>query len=182
MAEGSGAEIVLDPTWRQIVDAEKVVASKRFRSTVSSGSVRLRVKVSCPQLPGKCMVYVRLLQQLVENYSCILTYQPPFDEPIRVLRVNGPHGGHRNPDGRVLFVPHLHRARPAREHVAPTPRLKIDHALDLEPRYRSLVFGWDLFCRTIKLAPHKRLAEVIGEMYSEVAQGTFDDPFAAPDN
>ncbi len=60
-------------------------------------------------LEGRFSVYVRVNVSLPEMFSVGIIYTPPKGSTTVLLRVNGDHGTHRNPDGSVVTGPHVHK-------------------------------------------------------------------------
>ncbi len=79
-------------------------ARKKSQSAYRAWDLLLRAN-----LPGQLFVYVRTNVDLPESFSVGLRYHPPQGAPSVLLRVNGDHGGHRNPDGtRFSSGAHVH--------------------------------------------------------------------------
>lgn len=170
----------MGPSWSQLVAVPKTVASVRLRTKSHPGHRGIDVVLSCD--PGYALTAaVRVNVRLLESFSAILRYEPPRSRPLVVLRVNGDHGEHAVPGEPPISGPHIHRASPEQEPLPLHDRFKPKHADPIDAKYRSLPFAWELFCRTVNIAPHERLARVVARLYNEIAQADIDELFNATD-
>ena len=127
------------------------------------------------------MVYVRRDTDLAEDFSIGLRYeQPGSRRPIVVLRFNGDHGGHRNPNGtRIDEGPHVHA--PTVEEL----RLAVDEAefRPHGPRYATasppglahFPAAWDAFCQAAGIAENPEVAAYFQRRNNQLQQTCFVD-------
>jgi hypothetical protein len=125
-------------------------------------------------------VYVRRDTDLAEDFSIGLRYEQPGIRPIVVLRFNGDHGGHRNPDGtRIDEGPHVHA--PTLEEF----RLAVDEA-EFQPHGRRYAMAsprrlahfpaaWDAFCRAAAIAEDAEVAAYFQRRNNQLQQTSFMD-------
>lgn len=100
--------------------------------------------------PGEFIAYVRVPSNLPEEWSVGLRYAMSGERPAVLLRMNGNHGAHMNPDrSRFSHGPHIHRpmeielARPLATGQWPEgPK----YAEVLAPKFQHIVNGWHELC------------------------------------
>lgn len=123
-------------------------------SRQASRNVVVRVLADCE---GALTVRARVNENLSEIYSFVLGYALKGRKPVVLVRMNGKHGLHRNPDGKILpSKPHIHF--PSDEELQ-LPVAAIDWingppwAIELDDRHLALSVGWATFTQYARL-PH----------------------------
>lgn len=114
-------------------------------------------------VPGDLIAFIRVHKSLYENYSIGLLLRSHV-----LVRVNGVHGTHINPDKTRVTGPHLHLDPPAKLDRPPTslPRGS-DWATPLSPQHSALPQGWLTFCHQVSLAPSDEADDLIQHMYDQ---------------
>lgn len=128
---------------------------------------------------GRFVVFLRINDRLMESFTLGLRYQEPKMEPAVLIRVNGGHGMHGNPDGTVIEDgPHLHA--PTDEELLEFPPVSAwaggpKMAIALEPKYRNLEFAWQLLSLRCSIAPSETVAKFMSERSAKIDQVTVED-------
>ena len=97
-------------------------------------------------MPGMFVAFIRINCALAEDFSVGLRYHPEVGSPCVLLRVNGDHGMHGNPDGTVLSGPHVHAPTPAELGLLVTPGLWPEgprHATTWAPQTLTILAAWN---------------------------------------
>jgi hypothetical protein len=164
-------------TFRQILSAPKVITAQRIRPQSKAGHIGVGVDLSCPSIAGELSVVIRLNEALTESFSIVLRYEYEHSPVIAVLRVNGDHGQHRNPDGILVSGPHVHRPLEAELDTAPMPAFEPRFAEPVAPHHAQSPYAWALFLERAAIAPHEKMASRIAKMHTTFSQESFDDLF-----
>jgi len=128
----------------------------------------LAVAAGCP---GSFHVYVRVLRALNENFSVGLRFAAPGAGETVLLRVNGDHGAHRNPDGAMIAEgPHVHSFRSPSREQAPRPGADARWAWPLSPDHLALPTAWRTFCSLVALTTDEKVDRKIASLYASSAQ------------
>jgi hypothetical protein len=145
--------------------------SRVFRaSTRDIEHARLDLELAA-ECPGRFHVFVRVLRTLSENFSVGLRYFSAGAGETVLLRVNGDHGSHRNPDGAIILEgPHLHSFRPPLLNEAPRPSTHLRWASPLPPDHVALPAAWRTFCGQIAFIPDSKVDRIIGKLCASLAQ------------
>jgi hypothetical protein len=135
--------------------------------------VRLDIELAAAA-PGRFVVFVRVLRALSENFSIGLRYEEAGLCNTVLLRVNGDHGSHRNPDGSYFPEgPHVHTFRnPARE-LPPRSGAEAKWAWPLPPEHVSLIRAWKTFSSLVFLSEDTKVDKRIYSLYTSLAQLQF---------
>jgi hypothetical protein len=145
------------PTLKELVEVGKAVAEGPVSRTKSPPTQKdLNFKLAHPtasNVPGTFSIFVRLNTALPDSFSVGLVYESPTVKPLTILRVNGSHAPHKNPDGSVVprNTAHIHQPyaeQPAKEVWA---GFSADWALQLPPI--TLIQAWDLLLSTAHVTP-----------------------------
>jgi hypothetical protein len=92
---------------------KRAIGKPREKKKASPAFRQWSIALECEGVDGRFSVAVRTNATLAESFSLVLCYQPPKGRTTVLLRVNGPHGRHRNPDGSILDGgPHAHLPTP----------------------------------------------------------------------
>jgi hypothetical protein len=128
----------------------------------------LELEAACP---GTFHVFVRVLFALNENFSVGLRFAAPGAGDTVLLRVNGDHGSHRNPDGGVIGEgPHVHSFQSPVRDQAPGPGTEARWAWPLPPDHLALPTAWRTFCGLIALTSTTKVDRRIVTLYASTAQ------------
>lgn len=145
------------PTFRELLEAPKSVASPASARNVSKPGHRgIEVNLDVPSMPESFRAVLRVNERLVERFSCILTFEARGLPTLALVRVNGDHGTHRNPDGSLITGPHIHL--PADLSASPEASCELELAEPIDRRYAVMTFAWDFFCQRISVQTHNNVA------------------------
>jgi hypothetical protein len=162
------------PTFRQLLEAPKVVASPaRARNVSKPGHRGIEVKLDAPTVTGSFRAVLRVNERMVERFSCILTYEDRGLPTLALLRVNGDHGIHRNPDGTVITGPHIHF--PANLSASPEVDSEPEAADVIDQRNAVMTFAWDYFCQQVNVHMPNNVAKAVGRLHTALSQGSLDE-------
>lgn len=121
--------------------------------------------------PGKLVGFVRANSMLSESFTIGLRYHAANLAPSILLRVNGDHGRHPNPDGtEVTSGPHLHTPSYGHLHLPPDPTQREEWAVPLDPSCTHLPAAWRIFCETANVTPDHRIAKLLAAVHASGAQ------------
>ena len=142
-----------------LIAPKRVVATKLLRKNKAHPS-HLEWDVDLEStVAGRFTLSVRVNRALPESFSIVLRFAPELGPPSVLVRVNGDHGPHRDPDGKVLAGgPHLHaptdaeRALPLEPGQWPQGPQYVDA---LDPSYSAPSLAWQKMTETaaIERAP-----------------------------
>jgi hypothetical protein len=139
------------PTIADLIAAPKAVKKVLRASGEASENVRLDVALES-ELDGQFFVFVRVLRALNENFSIGLRYELAGFGNVVLLRVNGDHGGHKNPDGGLIPEgPHVHSFRPPLREAPPRAGAEARWAWPLPADHLALPTAWRTFCDLVSL-------------------------------
>jgi hypothetical protein len=121
------------------------------------------------EIGGVLVVGIRINVDLPESFSLLLRYQPHEGPAAILLRVNGDHGPHKNPDGRrFLEGSHVHAPLEADLDlplsVAGAWAEGPPFATPLEPQIVRLTEGWRVLSERatiLQTAENRRIIEKI---------------------
>ena len=151
-----------------LLDAPKELGKAHQKRKSHAEHEELDFDVTSP-VAGRFIVFVRVPVVLVESFSIGLRWVGD-DGGAVLLRLNGDHGTHGNPDGtKVADVAHLH---------APTAQERAgDLVAGYEPRFATALTGcstlpeaWERFCLEAKLAPGSKAGHIITRLHEQGAQ------------
>lgn len=131
---------------------------------------RLDLQLSA-SIAGTFFVFVRVLRALNENFSIGLRYEEAGFGNVVLLRVNGDHGPHRNPDGgRIAEGPHIHTFRSPARDAAPRSGAEAKWAWPLAAEHLALPVAWRTFCSQVCLESDTKVDKKIATLYTSLAQ------------
>ena len=168
----------------ELLELEKWVAGEqpkpRKASHLGHQGWNIGLEVADPDA-GSFTVIVRVNQVLHESFTVGLRYQERGSQALMLLRVNGDHGGHGNPDGsRIESGPHLH-APTAAERLLPPPvrdwSTGPPTALPLAVEHNNLLVAWNRLIAEGNIRPSEAISKfmsgVQGRLAQLVAEGLF---------
>lgn len=99
----------------ELIACEKHIVGTSTKSlAVRQGNKRRSLTLRASSDDHRFEVFMRQLIALPEEYSVGLVYRTRYaHDPIVLLRFNGDHGYHKNPDRSVISGQHIHRATAA---------------------------------------------------------------------
>lgn len=152
-----------------LVAIPKTVARAFRTSTRDAEHVRLDLELAA-SCPGTFHVFVRVLRALSESFSIGLRYEAQPGDTV-LLRVNGDHGRHRNPDGGFLIEgPHVHSFVPPSRDAPPRPAAEARWAWPLPTENLALPRAWSTFQRAVALTSTAEVDRKIARLYTELSQ------------
>lgn len=161
-------------TVRQLIEVSKRAIPPARKVTKSNKAFRawdLHVEAD---IPARLIVYIRVNVDITENFSIGLRYQPNNGAPIVLVRVNGDHGPHGNPDGtRFSEGSHVHFPLPGElDHVAEPGMWKggPPHARLLGPIVIPLTEGWRIFTERVSIQNTDKTLAFIAKIGLDVDQ------------
>jgi len=159
-------------SFRGLLTVPKEIKASKPRTKTHPGHLRIDLPLQS-EIPG-LTAFVRQSTALTESFSIGLLYEVTGREPIIVLRVNGDHGRHRNPDGTVFRGPHVHEPRGSELDLEPWRGFEPKYARTIDGQYRILVNAWDLFCQLVAILPSEPVARHLGRIHTQLAQEVLD--------
>lgn len=163
------------PTYAQLLAVPKTMAST-VKPRVASKPGHRGIDVAImSDMPGTFGAFIRVSARLVEHFSCGLVYEAEGLPVVTVLRVNGDHGGHTNPDGAKVSGAHIHW--PNDMQALPAAGDQPQHGEAIDAANNVLPFAWSRFCSVINLVPHQNVARAVSRLHTALAQGSLDDFF-----
>lgn len=127
------------------------------------------------ELPGKFYAFVRVRRALKENFSIGLRYLDGDGGDIVLLRVNGDHGKHRNPDGGILaFGAHVHGFRGPIRELPPRNRGEAKWAWPISPDHLALPVAWRTFCVLAQIESAQKVEREVAKLYTSLSQLSFE--------
>jgi hypothetical protein len=159
-----------DPSVADLLAIPKTV-SRVFRvSTQDAEHARLDIELAAA-CAGAFHVYVRVLRALNENFSVGLRLVQTGVGDTVLLRVNGDHGGHRNPDGGAIAQgPHVHTFRAPLRDQPPRPGADARWAWPLPADHLALPTAWRTFCALVALTSCAKVDRKVAKLYASSAQ------------
>lgn len=154
----------------ELLDAPKILeGSSRRKPKAQPGYHDLDFEVTS-STSGKFVVFIRVNAALIESFSIGLRWVGEDVGGLILLRLNGDHGGHANPDGsRFEEGAHLHA--PAAE------ERQLEACAGFEPRFATLVpecsmlsAAWERFCEYAGVTSHPRLDALVRQIQASGAQ------------
>ena len=101
-------------------------------------------------IKGALISYIRINVELPESFSIGLRYHPKAGAPTVLLRVNGDHGPHKNPDRSRFFEgSHIHEPHGIEMDLTASTVNWAEvppYAILLTPQILSVTEGWRIFC------------------------------------
>lgn len=159
-------------SFRELLTIPKEVKATKPRTKTHPGHLRIDLPLHS-EFAG-LTAFVRQSTALIESFSIGLLYEVTGREPIIILRVNGDHGRHRNPDGTVFSGPHVHEPRDIDLDREPWRGFEPKYARTIDGQYRMLGSAWDLFCQLAAVLPNEPVARHLGRIHTQLAQEVLD--------
>lgn len=129
------------------------------------------VALSVQGIPGKLVVYVRTNIALIESFSIGLRLELPGQKAAVLVRVNGDHGPHRNPDKTRVSGPHIHGPTAAEAASDVIPGFDPVFARSLDPAAAGrLPDAWAIFCQEAGIAYDAGAHAIVGRMHATGSQ------------
>jgi hypothetical protein len=158
------------PTIAALIAAPNGVQKVLPASGENPENIRLDVALKS-ELDGQFFVFVRVLRALNENFSIGLRYELGGFGSVVLLRVNGDHGGHKNPDGGVISEgPHVHTFRSPQRDRPPRAGAEARWAWPLPADHLALPTAWRTFCGLVALVSNAKVDKKIAALYTSTAQ------------
>lgn len=158
------------PTIAELIAAPKAVEKVLRSAGESPENLRFDIALSSG-LEGQFFVFVRVLRALNESFSIGLRYELGGFGNVVLLRVNGDHGGHRNPDGGFIREgPHIHTFRPPLRDKPPRAGAEARWAWPLPAEHLALPTAWRAFCQLVSLTSTAKVDKKIARLYTSTAQ------------
>jgi len=124
--------------------------------------------------PGRFQAFVRVKRVLKENFSIGLRYLDDDGGDAILIRVNGDHGGHRNPDGGVILSgPHVHGFRGPTLELPPRNRAEPRWAWPIAPDHLALPMAWRTFCDLANVRSERKFEREVAKLYTSSRQLSF---------
>lgn len=153
--------------------AKRVGLTSRPRVKPNLGHVELtmglEVDAESPE-DGAFEVRVRMNRRLSECFSLVLLYRDAEGAIVTLLRVNGSHGGHTNPDGIRIDGPHVHALGPDDINAGARPDARAKWAFPVDVIHNRIDFAWVLFRQLASIQSTTGIDSKIGKMQTEGAQ------------
>jgi len=126
------------------------------------------------EAPGKFQSFIRVKRAMKEHFSIGLRYLDDEGAHVVLLRVNGDHGRHRNPDGGlILSGPHVHGFRGPLRELPPQDRVEARWAWPLPADHLALPVAWRTFCSLVHLESERKYDRKVAELYTSWRQLSF---------
>ena len=156
--------------YMRCVMAPKRVTSRRPR--VSTRGLNVEVDLAIEWAgggPGRFTTYVRQQTDLMEKFSVGLRWEMPRRGDVHIVRVNGQHGPHQNPDGSVVAdCMHAHYWRLAEP---PLMDRQPKWAVALPGNRRCNVAGaWDALCAIANISCDPTIDRVVNDLLKQASQ------------
>jgi hypothetical protein len=113
---------------------------------------------------GEFTVFLRLHTRYLEMFSIGLRYATPGQRDVVLIRVNGDHGSHKNPDGTIVSGPHLHMPTVNQDPTELRSKGPAT-AASLDPRCNNLPAAWSKFRELISLSPQAEVDRLVVRLY-----------------
>jgi hypothetical protein len=126
--------------------------------------------------PASFEVRFRQHVELPEDFSFVLLARVPGISPFALLRVNGDHGPHRNPDGTLIEGgPHVHEPAPLEVRLLPADRFQPRYAWPLEAACLAPALAWERFKAFVNLSPDEKVDRVFRRLDNVIQMDLFED-------
>jgi hypothetical protein len=142
-------------TVRQLVEVPKRAIPPARKVNKSNKAFRAWDLHIESKIQARIIAYVRISVDLPESFSIGLRYQPDSGAPSVLVRVNGDHGPHKNPDGtRFSEGSHIHFPLLEELYLTAEPGMwkgGPPHATLLGPIVIPLTEGWRIFAERVNI-------------------------------
>lgn len=147
----------------------------RVRNVSHAGHQGWNIKLDAlAAAPGEFRVFLRVNLTLPEQFSIGLVYEEPGRSAVVLVRLNGDHGFHPNPNGTsIQDGPHLHSPTAAERLLEPPDREWANgpaHATQLSPDHNHLAVAWKKFSQEVTLAASEHVSAHMSKVYAELLQ------------
>jgi hypothetical protein len=141
------------------------------------------IKVSAAgAAPGEFKAFLRVNSKLPEQFSIGLVYEEPGIVPVVLVRVNGDHGRHPNPDGTVIEEgPHIHAPNDAERLLPPPARAWSNGpamATALGPDHNHLAIAWKRFAQEVTISENSDISGFMSGVHEKLSQLVAEDLFS----
>lgn len=154
-----------------VLSVPKTIVSVRQKRKSKLVQRQLDIELSSP-LDGRFAAFVRVNTFLMESFSIGLTYTPRKSRTLILVRVNGDHGLHQNPDGThdCDNKPHLHF--PTTEEITRVvpSRFEPKYAKPLEGDARNLADAWGIFLNAANVKTDDKFDRIIAGLHDRGEQ------------
>ena len=155
------------PTVGELLALPKsVVLPAKPKAKANQAHREIDLDVEAPGVAGRFVVFVRVNIHLSESFSIGLMYHSIGKETAMLLRMNGDHGGHQNPDGsRIEEGPHLHAPTPDEALQDPAPHFEPKMATSVTAEQAGVLSdAWLFFCQAAKIGNPAIVADLMKQM------------------
>ncbi len=120
-------------------------------------------------------MFVRVNNELAESFSLGLTYEAPGIRRAPILRVNGDHGSHTNPDKtRIVCGPHIHYPVESVLDLPADGDRHDEYAVQLPDDVRTPMLAWPVFRAKANIEEDARLHLYLQRVRGSVGGGQMD--------
>jgi hypothetical protein len=167
----------MPPTVRELLAAPKEAVSPARTKRKAHPAYRAWDITLSVQMQGTFIAWIRTNVDLPEEFSIGLRYQPLMGPSSVLLRVNGDHGRHRNPDKSMFEEgPHVHAPTEAEldGHVEPGMWQEGPPFATVLPRLvLPLGEGWRIFAERANIVQTEELHRAVARLSTETDQSDF---------
>lgn len=169
----------------ELLQAPKCVHSvPKHRVKAQMSHLQWDCDVEAQGVPGRFIVGLRVNVALPESFSFFLRYDAPDSAPAVLLRVNGDHGLHKNPDGSTCAGPHVHTPTQSQLSAAPTPLASgPKYAAALPAPCQTMSAAWEEMRARACITPSKEVDSAIEGVNKKLAKLAVDQlnlPLVSP--
>jgi len=166
------------PTISDVLQAKKTVLWPARSKVKSPGTQRdVDLELDCPLagMKGRLVLYVRVNTLLSDLFSIGLRLEMPRAAPSLLVRLNGGHGPHRNPDGSMIEMgqPHIHVPTAAEMVADYTSKVKLAQADKVGCAQPTE--AWPFFEAWANIAHDARMPGLIAAMCDAASQMEFEE-------
>ncbi len=136
----------MNPTLYELLMAPKtLVMPPKRRVKAHPSHAEIDVPIAC-EMPGEFVFFARVSLDLAESYTLGLRYEAPGFRSVPILRVNGDHGAHSNPDKtRFTGGPHVHMAEFGYLCLPADGERRDQYAVQIDENILTPLAAWPLF-------------------------------------
>jgi len=175
------------PTLQDILAAPKTVnwpAKGKIKSPPTQVDADLELSCGVSGMRGQLVLYVRVNTILPESFSIGLRLEPQGKKPSLLVRLNGWHGPHPNPDGTIIPGHTAHIHLPTAKELAGdyTGKVELRTAVELQPLVGlvlpsppDVVSVWPFFQQYLNIAPDPRVTTLLSELCDSTSQQSLED-------
>lgn len=155
------------PTIQDVLQAPKTPtwpARRKLKSPDTQTEVDIDLACTLPGLKGQLVLYARVLTELPEIFSVGLKVEMRGRAPSLIIRANGGHGQHKNPDGTIIPAkqPHIHV--PTSEELSSeySSKVKLVKALPID--HADAVSAWSYLAQELNIEDDGRVTRLVSEL------------------